>query len=254
MTTPSSVPAGRPIVRLSHVTKRFGGFTALEDVSLDVNAGEVVVVIGASGSGKSTLCRTVNRLETIDSGTIEIDGERLPEEGKELARLRAEVGMVFQSFNLFPHLTVLDNITLAPVRVRRLARAQAEARARELLERVGLADQAAKRPTELSGGQQQRVAIARALAMDPKVMLFDEPTSALDPEMVTEVLDVIKDLAASGMTMLVVTHEMGFARSVADRVVLMDQGQVVEQAAPEQFFTAPATQRARDFLSKVLNH
>ncbi|MGK2349354.1 amino acid ABC transporter ATP-binding protein [Actinomyces sp. W5033] len=254
VTTPSSVPAGRPIVRLSHVTKRFGGFTALEDVSLDVNAGEVVVVIGASGSGKSTLCRTVNRLETIDSGTIEIDGERLPEEGKELARLRAEVGMVFQSFNLFPHLTVLDNITLAPVRVRRLARAQAEARARELLERVGLADQAAKRPTELSGGQQQRVAIARALAMDPKVMLFDEPTSALDPEMVTEVLDVIQDLAASGMTMLVVTHEMGFARSVADRVVLMDQGQVVEQAAPEQLFTAPATQRARDFLSKVLNH
>nr|WP_250649035.1 MULTISPECIES: amino acid ABC transporter ATP-binding protein [unclassified Actinomyces] len=239
---------------MRHVTKRFGGFTALDDVSLDVNAGEVVVVIGASGSGKSTLCRTINRLETIESGTIEIDGERLPEEGRDLARLRAEVGMVFQSFNLFPHRTVLDNITLAPVRVRRVPRAQAEARARELLERVGLSDQASKRPTQLSGGQQQRVAIARALAMDPKVMLFDEPTSALDPEMITEVLDVIKDLAASGMTMLVVTHEMGFARSVADRVVFMDEGQVVEDAAPEQFFTAPATERARDFLSKVLSH
>ncbi|MCL3778595.1 amino acid ABC transporter ATP-binding protein [Actinomyces sp. 186855] len=254
MTAPSTAPAGRPLVRLRHVTKRFGGFTALDDVSLDVNAGEVVVVIGASGSGKSTLCRTINRLETIESGTIEIDGERLPEEGRDLARLRAEVGMVFQSFNLFPHRTVLDNITLAPVRVRRVPRAQAEARARELLERVGLSDQASKRPTQLSGGQQQRVAIARALAMDPKVMLFDEPTSALDPEMITEVLDVIKDLAASGMTMLVVTHEMGFARSVADRVVFMDEGQVVEDAAPEQFFTAPATERARDFLSKVLSH
>ncbi|QPL06300.1 MULTISPECIES: amino acid ABC transporter ATP-binding protein [Actinomyces] len=254
MTAPQPTPAGHPLVRLSHVTKRFGSFTALDDVSLDVNAGEVVVVIGASGSGKSTLCRTINRLETIDSGTIEIDGERLPEEGKDLARLRAEVGMVFQSFNLFPHRTVLDNITLAPMRVRRVPRAQAEARARELLERVGLADQASKRPTQLSGGQQQRVAIARALAMDPKVMLFDEPTSALDPEMINEVLDVIKDLASSGMTMLVVTHEMGFARSVADRVVFMDEGQIVEDAAPEQFFTAPATQRARDFLSKILSH
>ncbi|WP_167202864.1 amino acid ABC transporter ATP-binding protein [Actinomyces respiraculi] len=254
MTAPQPTPAGHPLVRLSHVTKRFGSFAALDDVSLDVNAGEVVVVIGASGSGKSTLCRTINRLETIDSGTIEIDGERLPEEGKDLARLRAEVGMVFQSFNLFPHRTVLDNITLAPMRVRRVPRAQAEARARELLERVGLADQASKRPTQLSGGQQQRVAIARALAMDPKVMLFDEPTSALDPEMINEVLDVIKDLASSGMTMLVVTHEMGFARSVADRVVFMDEGQIVEDAAPEQFFTAPATQRARDFLSKILSH
>ena len=254
MTAPASTPARHPLVRVRNVTKRFGAFTALDDVSLDVHAGEVVVVIGASGSGKSTLCRTINRLETIDSGTIEIDGERLPEEGKELARLRAEVGMVFQSFNLFPHRTVLDNITLAPVRVRRVPRAQAEERARELLKRVGLADQAAKRPTQLSGGQQQRVAIARALAMDPKVMLFDEPTSALDPEMINEVLDVIKDLAASGMTMLVVTHEMGFARSVADRVAFMDGGQVVELAAPEQFFTAPATERARDFLSKVLSH
>ena len=244
----------RPLVRIDHVSKYYGDFKALDDVSLDILPGQVVAVIGASGSGKSTLCRTVNRLETIQEGTIEIDGERLPEEGGELTRLRAEVGMVFQSFNLFPHRTVLDNITLAPIKVRRTARGEAEATARALLERVGLADQASKRPPQLSGGQQQRVAIARALAMGPKIMLFDEPTSALDPEMITEVLDVIRDLAAEGMTMLVVTHEMGFARSVADRVVFMDAGQIVESGAPDDFFSAPATDRARDFLSTVLSH
>lgn len=246
--------AGEPLVSIQHVTKHFGDFTALGDVSLDIARGEVVAVIGASGSGKSTLCRTINRLETISSGRIIIDGRPLPEEGKELARLRAEVGMVFQSFNLFPHRTVLDNITLAPVNVRRIPKDQAVARAHELLERVGLADQAAKRPPQLSGGQAQRVAIARALAMDPKVMLFDEPTSALDPEMINEVLDVISDLAASGMTMLVVTHEMGFARNVADRVVFMDGGQIVEEGDPTAFFAAPRTERARDFLSKILSH
>ena len=249
-----AAPADRPLVRVSHVSKFYGDFQALDDVSLDIHRGEVVAVIGASGSGKSTLCRTINRLETIQEGTIEIDGELLPEEGRELTRLRAEVGMVFQSFNLFPHRTVLDNITLAPMRVRRQPRAQAQERARELLERVGLADQAFKRPPQLSGGQAQRVAIARALAMDPKIMLFDEPTSALDPEMINEVLDVMKSLAAEGMTMLVVTHEMGFARSVADRVVFMDAGQIVEEAPPAQFFSTPDSERARDFLSKVLSH
>ena len=249
-----AAPADRPLVRVSHVSKFYGDFQALDDVSLDIHRGEVVAVIGASGSGKSTLCRTVNRLETIQEGTIEIDGELLPEEGRELTRLRAEVGMVFQSFNLFPHRTVLDNITLAPMRVRRQPRAQAQERARELLERVGLADQASKRPTQLSGGQAQRVAIARALAMDPKIMLFDEPTSALDPEMINEVLDVMKSLAAEGMTMLVVTHEMGFARSVADRVVFMDAGQIVEEAPPAEFFSAPRSERAHDFLSKILSH
>ena len=242
------------LVRISHVTKYYGRFKALDDVSLDIHRGEVVAVIGASGSGKSTLCRTVNRLEPIQEGRIEIDGIPLPQEGRALAQLRAEVGMVFQSFNLFPHRTVLDNITLAPIKVRGIPRDRAEERAHELLARVGLEDQAAKRPSQLSGGQQQRVAIARALAMDPKLMLFDEPTSALDPEMINEVLDVIKDLAASGMTMLVVTHEMGFARSVADRVVFMDGGQIVESGQPAEFFSSPRTERARDFLSKVLSH
>ena len=242
------------LVRISHVTKYYGRFKALDDVSLDIRRGEVVAVIGASGSGKSTLCRTVNRLEPIQKGRIEIDRTPLPQEGRALARLRAEVGMVFQSFNLFPHRTVLDNITLAPIKVRGVPRGRAEERARELLARVGLEDQAGKRPSQLSGGQQQRVAIARALAMDPKLMLFDEPTSALDPEMINEVLDVIKDLAASGMTMLVVTHEMGFARSVADQVVFMDGGQIVESGRPAEFFSSPRTERARDFLSKVLSH
>ena len=240
------------LVSLVDVTKYYGDFKALDAVSLDVHRGEAVAIIGASGSGKSTLCRTINRLETIQEGTITIDGERLPEEGRDLTRLRAEVGMVFQSFNLFPHRSVLDNITLAPTRVRKVPRARAEARAHELLERVGLADQAGKRPAQLSGGQAQRVAIARALAMDPKIMLFDEPTSALDPELVGEVLDVIQDLATTGMTMLIVTHEMGFARKVADRIVFMDGGQIIEEGAPEAFFTSPRTARARDFLSKVL--
>ena len=240
------------LVSLVDVTKYYGDFKALDAVSLDVHRGEAVAIIGASGSGKSTLCRTINRLETIQEGTITIAGERLPEEGRDLTRLRAEVGMVFQSFNLFPHRSVLDNITLAPTRVRKVPRAAAEARAHELLERVGLADQAGKRPAQLSGGQAQRVAIARALAMDPKIMLFDEPTSALDPELVGEVLDVIQDLATTGMTMLIVTHEMGFARKVADRIVFMDGGQIIEQGAPEAFFTSPRTARARDFLSKVL--
>ena len=240
------------LVSLVDVTKYYGDFKALDAVSLDVHRGEAVAIIGASGSGKSTLCRTINRLETIQEGTITIDGERLPEEGRDLTRLRAEVGMVFQSFNLFPHRSVLDNITLAPTRVRKVPRAAAEARAHELMERVGLADQAGKRPAQLSGGQAQCVAIARALAMDPKIMLFDEPTSALDPELVGEVLDVIQDLATTGMTMLIVTHEMGFARKVADRIVFMDGGQIIEQGAPEAFFTSPRTARARDFLSKVL--
>ncbi|MGN6600290.1 MAG: amino acid ABC transporter ATP-binding protein [Actinomycetes bacterium] len=243
-----------PLLRVSGVTKSFGDHVALRGVDLDVARGEVVVVLGPSGSGKSTLCRCVNRLETIDSGSIELDGEELPAEGKALARLRSEVGMVFQSFNLFAHKTVLENVTLGPTKVRGVPQQQARTRAMELLERVGVADQAAKHPGQLSGGQQQRVAIARALAMDPKLMLFDEPTSALDPEMINEVLAVMTELASSGMTMLVVTHEMGFARRAADRIVFMDDGSIVEQAPPEQFFTDPRSDRARDFLSKILAH
>ncbi|WP_409372976.1 amino acid ABC transporter ATP-binding protein [Pseudokineococcus marinus] len=239
---------------LSHVQKHFGELHVLKDVDLVVGRGEVLVVIGPSGSGKSTLCRTINRLEGIDEGRITIDGEDLPAEGKALARLRADVGMVFQSFNLFAHMTVLQNVTLGPTRVRGASRADAERRAMELLERVGVGPQARKYPAQLSGGQQQRVAIARALAMDPKIMLFDEPTSALDPEMINEVLDVMTDLASSGMTMVVVTHEMGFARRAADRVVFMADGEIVEQADPETFFTAPSSRRAQDFLSKLLTH
>jgi glutamate transport system ATP-binding protein len=258
VTTPAGgAPAhdgARPLVTLRGVNKHFGSLHVLRDIDLEIAAGEVVVVIGPSGSGKSTLCRTINRLEGIDSGSITIDGRELPAEGKELARLRSEVGMVFQSFNLFAHKTVLENVTLGPVKVRRKSKAEAEARGRELLERVGVASQADKVPAQLSGGQQQRVAIARALAMDPKVMLFDEPTSALDPEMINEVIDVMTDLAASGMTMVVVTHEMGFARRTADRVVFMADGAIVEQATPEQFFTNPQSPRAQDFLSKILSH
>jgi len=242
------------LLQMERVNKRFGELHVLQDVDLRVDAGEVVVVLGPSGSGKSTLCRTINRLEPIDSGTILLDGKPLPSEGKALVRLRSDVGMVFQQFNLFAHLSVLDNVTLGPVKVRGLSRAEVERRARELLRRVGVEDQAGKLPAQLSGGQQQRVAIARALAMDPKLILFDEPTSALDPEMITEVLDVMRDLAAAGMTMMVVSHEMGFARSAANRVVFMDGGRVLEQAAPEQFFADPTTERAKDFLSKVLNH
>jgi glutamate transport system ATP-binding protein len=243
-----------PLVVLRGVNKHFGGVHALKDVNLEVHRGEVVVVIGPSGSGKSTLCRTINRLETITSGTITIEGVALPQEGKELARLRSNIGMVFQQFNLFAHKTILQNVMLAPMLVRKLPRPDAEKRALELLAKVGVQDQARKLPAQLSGGQQQRAAIARALAMNPEIMLFDEPTSALDPEMINEVLDVMRELAASGMTMIVVTHEMGFARKAASRVVFMDGGRIIEEAAPEAFFSAPKTDRARDFLSKVLHH
>ena len=239
---------------LAKVNKHFGALHVLRDIDLTVHRGEVVVVIGPSGSGKSTLCRAINRLETIDSGTIAVDGQPLPAEGKALARLRADVGMVFQSFNLFAHKTVLENVTLGPIKAKGMKRAEARVAAMALLERVGVADQADKLPAQLSGGQQQRVAIARALAMKPKVMLFDEPTSALDPEMINEVLDVMVALARDGMTMIVVTHEMGFARRAANRVVFMDGGQIVEEATPEVFFTAPRSDRAKDFLSKILTH
>ena len=251
---PAPRQLGPPLVELRGVDKHFGALHVLKDIDLTVSRGEVVVIIGPSGSGKSTLCRTINRLETIDSGSIVIDGRELPEEGRDLARLRAEVGMVFQSFNLFAHRTVLENVTLGPIKAKGMKKAEATARATELLERVGVGNQAAKLPAQLSGGQQQRVAIARALAMGPKVMLFDEPTSALDPEMINEVLDVMVGLARDGMTMLVVTHEMGFARRAAHRVVFMDAGEIVEQADPETFFTAPRSERARDFLSKILTH
>jgi len=245
---------GEPLVRLSGVNKWFGELHVLQDIDLEIAKGEVVVVIGPSGSGKSTLCRTINRLEGIDSGEITIDGVKLPDEGKDLARLRSDVGMVFQSFNLFAHKTILQNVTLGPVKVRKQRGADAEKRARELLDRVGVGPQADKYPAQLSGGQQQRVAIARALAMEPKVMLFDEPTSALDPEMINEVLDVMTSLAKDGMTMIVITHEMGFARRAANRVVFMDGGRIVESADPQTFFTNPRSDRAKDFLSKILNH
>ena len=245
---------GIPLVLLEGVNKSFGDHQVLHDIDLAVAPGEVVVVIGPSGSGKSTLCRCINRLETIESGTIAIDGVPLPAEGKQLAELRADVGMVFQSFNLFAHKSVLDNITLGPVKARGTSTAEAERRARELLDRVGLADKADAMPAQLSGGQQQRVAIARALAMDPKVLLFDEPTSALDPEMINEVLEVMTGLARDGMTMVVVTHEMGFARSAAQRVVFMAEGRIVEVASPADFFERPQSDRAKDFLSKILSH
>ncbi|THV28504.1 amino acid ABC transporter ATP-binding protein [Glycomyces paridis] len=242
------------MVTISGVNKHFGELHALKDIELSVDDGEVVVLIGPSGSGKSTLCRTINRLEIVDSGSITVNGSPLPAEGRALANLRADVGMVFQHFNLFAHLTVLQNITLGPIKVRRTPRAQANERARQLLERVGLADKADAYPAQLSGGQQQRVAIARGLAMDPKLMMFDEPTSALDPEMINEVLDVMQDLAREGMTMVVVTHEMGFARRAANRVVFMADGQIVEIAPPDEFFDDPKTARAQDFLSKVMSH
>jgi glutamate transport system ATP-binding protein len=225
--------AGSPLLQMERVNKWFGDLHVLQDVDLEVDPGEVVVVVGPSGSGKSTLCRTINRLEPIDAGTIRLEGRPLPSEGRELARLRSDVGMVFQQFNLFAHRSVLENVTLGPTRVRGLA---------------------AKLPAQLSGGQQQRVAIARALAMDPKLLLFDEPTSALDPEMINEVLDVMRDLAAAGMTMIVISHEMGFARSAANRVVFMDGGRILEAAPPEEFFADPRTERAKDFLSKIISH
>ncbi|EST34846.1 amino acid ABC transporter ATP-binding protein [Streptomyces roseochromogenus] len=243
-----------PLIELQGVNKYYGELHVLRDIDLTVGKAEVVVVVGPSGSGKSTLCRTINRLETIQSGTITLDGQPLPEEGRALARLRAEVGMVFQSFNLFAHKTVLQNVSLAQVKVRRRGKDEADRRSRELLERVGLLTHAGKYPAQLSGGQQQRVAIARALAMEPKAMLFDEPTSALDPEMINEVLEVMRQLARDGMTMVVVTHEMGFARASANRVVFMADGRIVEDRAPEEFFAHPRSERAKDFLSKILKH
>ncbi len=249
-----TVAAETPLVVLEGVNKSFGDLHVLKDIDLQVGRGEVLVVIGPSGSGKSTMCRCINRLETIDSGRVVVDGQELPREGKQLARLRADIGMVFQSFNLFAHKSVLDNVTLGPVKVRGVDRREAEERGRELLSRVGIGDKADAMPAQLSGGQQQRAAIARALAMQPKLMLFDEPTSALDPEYVSEVLDVMKGLAAEGMTMVVVTHEMGFARSAADRVAFMADGRIVEVAQPDRFFSAPESSRARDFLSKILTH
>ena len=246
--------SGDGLVVLDHVDKWFGELHVLQDINLSIKRGEVVVVIGPSGSGKSTLCRAINRLEAIDKGTISLDGKPLPAEGKALAKLRAEVGMVFQSFNLFAHKTILENVTLGPIKVRGVAKDEAETKAKQLLDRVGVGHQAEKYPAQLSGGQQQRVAIARALAMEPKVMLFDEPTSALDPEMIKEVLDVMVDLAEGGMTMVVVTHEMGFARTAANRVVFMSDGRVVEENTPEEFFTNPQTERAKDFLGKILKH
>lgn len=252
--TPIPNNHAHPLVELTAVNKHFGALHVLKDINLTVDKGEVLVVIGPSGSGKSTLCRTINRLEPIDSGSITLDGTTLPEEGKALAKLRADVGMVFQSFNLFAHKSILDNVTLGPIKVRGLKPAEAKKQAMDLLERVGVANQATKLPAQLSGGQQQRVAIARALAMRPKVLLFDEPTSALDPEMVNEVLDVMIALAKEGMTMVVVTHEMGFARRAADRVVFMSDGEIIEQATPDDFFDHPKTDRAKDFLGKILTH
>ncbi len=246
--------AEAPIIELRHVDKHYGDLHVLKDISLEVNRGEVVVVIGPSGSGKSTMCRTINRLETIDSGDILIEGEPLPQEGKKLTKMRAELGMVFQSFNLFAHMTVLENVTLGPIQALGMKKDEAEKVAMDLLARVGVAEQAQKVPAQLSGGQQQRVAIARSLAMHPKAMLFDEPTSALDPEMINEVLDVMVKLAREGMTMIVVTHEMNFARRVADRIIFMADGQIVETGLPHEFFDHPKTERAKDFLNSIKGH
>ena len=251
-TIPSSTDT--PVIELRHVDKHFGSLHVLKDINLCVKKGEVVVIIGPSGSGKSTLCRTINRLETIDSGEILIDGETIPQEGKDLARLRSKVGMVFQSFNLFAHKTILDNVTMGPTNVLKVPQKQARQEAMRLLKRVGMDSQASKVPAQLSGGQQQRVAIARSLAMHPDAILFDEPTSALDPEMIGEVLDVMTELAREGMTMLVVTHEMNFARRVASRVIFMDGGSIVEENTPDAFFSSPQTQRARDFLNSIKDH
>lgn len=243
-----------PVVEFKSVNKYFGKLHVLKDINLSIKAGEVVVIIGPSGSGKSTLCRTINRLETIDSGSILLDGEPLPQEGKELAAMRSRIGMVFQSFNLFAHKSILDNVCMAPIAVLKRPKDEVQAEALKLLKRVGVEAQAHKVPAQLSGGQQQRVAIARSLAMHPEVMLFDEPTSALDPEMINEVLDVMVSLAKEGMTMVVVTHEMNFARRVADRIVFMADGQILEEASPQEFFAQPKTQRAQDFLDSITNH
>ncbi len=243
-----------PIIIVRDVHKWYGDFHALRGISMEVSRGEVVVICGPSGSGKSTFIRTINRLEEHDRGEIIVNGIRLTNDVRNIAAIRSEIGMVFQQFNLFPHLTVLQNITLAPIWVRKRPRREAERIAYELLERVKIPEQAHKYPGQLSGGQQQRVAIARALAMQPKIMLFDEPTSALDPEMIKEVLDVMRELARSGLTMIVVTHEMGFAREVADRIVFFDHGEIVEENTPDGFFQAPKTERAKQFLAKVLSH
>ena len=243
-----------PVIELRDVDKHYGDLHVLKNINLEVDKGEVLVIIGPSGSGKSTLCRTINRLETIDSGQILIEGKPLPQEGKELAAMRAELGMVFQQFNLFAHMSILDNVTIGPIDVLGAPKEKAQAEAMELLKRVGVAEQASKVPAQLSGGQQQRVAIARSLAMHPKAMLFDEPTSALDPEMINEVLDVMVELARQGMTMIVVTHEMSFARRVADRVVFMADGQIVEEGAPDEFFDHPKSERAKEFLESISGH
>ena len=250
--TKASAPT--PVIELRHVDKHYGSLHVLKDINLEVDKGEVLVIIGPSGSGKSTLCRTINRLETIDSGDILIEGKPLPQEGKALAGMRSELGMVFQQFNLFSHMTILENVTLGPTEVLGVSKEEAKRTAMELLERVGVAEQAGKVPAQLSGGQQQRVAIARSLAMHPKAMLFDEPTSALDPEMINEVLDVMVGLAKQGMTMVVVTHEMNFARRVADRVVFMADGQILVLGAPDEFFDHPQTARAKEFLDSIRGH
>ena len=242
------------VVELVDVNKWYGAFHALKDFNLEIGSGERVVICGPSGSGKSTVVRCINQLERHQKGTIRIDGVELTDDPKSVARIRSEVGMVFQQFNLFPHLTVLENLTLGPIKARGLSRKEAEERARHYLERVHIPDQADKRPIQLSGGQQQRVAIARSLCMEPRVLLFDEPTSALDPEMISEVLDVMVELAEEGMTMVVVTHEMGFARKVADNMVFMDEGETVEQGMPEHLFTSPKSERCRKFLSQILQH
>ncbi len=249
-----SKQGAQPVIELRGVDKHYGDLHVLKDINLTVDRGEVVVVIGPSGSGKSTMCRAINRLETIDSGQILIEGKPLPQEGKELTQMRAELGMVFQSFNLFAHMTILENVTLGPIEVLGMRKDEAEKVAMDLLSRVGVAEQAKKVPAQLSGGQQQRVAIARSLAMNPKAMLFDEPTSALDPEMINEVLDVMVSLAKKGMTMIVVTHEMNFARRVADRVIFMADGAIVETGTPDEFFDHPKTERARDFLNSIKGH
>ena len=251
---PGREDRGEPIIRVSGVSKSFGAFQALRSVSADVLLGERVVVCGPSGSGKSTLVRCIGGLERHESGTIVVDGTTLDDRRESLAAIRSKTGMVFQQFNLFPHLTVLRNLTLGPIRARGMTRSEAEDLAVRYLERVRIPEQAHKFPRELSGGQQQRVAIARALCMEPRIMLFDEPTSALDPEMINEVLEVMVELAASGMTMICVTHEMGFARRVADKMVFMDHGEIVEMAEPESFFSRPESERCRDFLQKILHH
>lgn len=243
-----------PVIEVKHVDKYFGTLHVLKDINLSVKKGEVVVIIGPSGSGKSTFCRTINRLETIDSGEIIIDGVAMPKEGKKLAEIRSQVGMVFQSFNLFAHKNILDNVTIGPIDVLHKPRKEAQEEAMTFLKRVGVDSQASKVPAQLSGGQQQRVAIARALAMHPKAILFDEPTSALDPEMIGEVLDVITGLAKEGMTMVIVTHEMNFARQVADRIIFMDDGSIIEENVPEEFFVHPKTQRAQEFLNSIKQH